>query len=139
MSFQGSPADAKRLRGDSDASPVQGGKHLPEALAGFAQQVLLRDAGVFEDQLSRAGCVDSKLILHFAHVKPGVFSKSIMKELMPLYPADLSVIAARTQYLATFPFVMNRLVPFITHSLPSGTAVVNIFAGSEPAPASVSP
>jgi hypothetical protein len=56
---------------------------------------------------------------------------------MPLLPSDLSVIANSTDTLATGPFVIQFLMPFSTHSLPSRTAVVRCAAESLPASGSL--
>src|SRR3990172_4704469 len=69
-------------------------------------------------------------------LSPGV-SRSTRKAVVPLALFVGSVMAMTTNTPARVPLVMNILAPFITHSSPLGSAVVDMLAASEPQPGSV--
>ena len=70
--------------------------------------------------------------------KPGA-SVGTRKAERPLCFIALSVVAITMAACASCALVIHALVPLITHSLPSSTAVVLAAAASEPLPGSDSP
>src|SRR5207302_8302039 len=69
--FEGAAGHAEHLCADADATLVQRLDGDLVALAGLAQDVLLRHAAVFEDQLARGGGPDAELVLLLADGEAG--------------------------------------------------------------------
>ena len=61
-----------------------------------------------------------------------------MNAVMPLWPSPASFIVNRTQTSATGPLVIQFLMPLMTKSSPSGSAMVFCAAASQPASGSES-
>src|SRR5512139_2613782 len=72
-------------------------------------------------------------------LKPGVFLGTMKVEMAPRVPLGTLAAANRIEALSSPMLVTNRLVPFRTHSSPSGTAVVFRAAASDPESGSVRP
>ena len=132
---------ARQLKGcqrvcASDLLAAAGVLKLLVELVHAAEQVLGRDAAVFEHDLGGLRSADAELVFLLALREAGRVLRDDERGLAA--GAELGVDAATTTVTSAIPpLVMKTLEPLRTHSSPSSLAVVRSDLTSEPADGSV--
>ena len=113
-SIDGALAQAQSLSRDADTAAVQGLHGDLEALALFAQQVLLGDDAVLKDQVAGGAAADAHLLLMLADGEAGEVLLDDEGRDAVVAQGLVSVMANTTKVEATLPLVMKHLLPLST-------------------------
>ena len=132
---------ADRQGRDRDAALVEDREELRVAAAALPNRFARGTRQSTNDSSRVSDALHPTLEYFLATVKPGVSTGTKMAEISfrPFASCPVTAVTVTSRVMSVPPLVIKALVPLITHSSPSITAVVRVAPASDPPSGSVRP